>query len=150
MLLQNGALMTIKDYNGECPIHFAALKNSKMALQMVDKFLTDPNPNENIELIIEALELTALSKSCKDPFECMKRATVLRMEHNVPKRTLEPMECYGYQKEWETLEELEEWKEDKNKLTLQTTLARERIHKGQNVKLMELLWADDCPHCKYP
>ena len=130
----------MRDNDGGYPLHIAATEEHKMMLHMVDMLLTEPY--QPVELVIEAFELTALSWSCKHPFECMMHATRLRMEHNIPKRTFEPMKCYGYPKEWETIEELEKYGEDAQQLTLQAILARERIHKGLSKRLMEFIQHD--------
>ena len=57
-------------------------------------------------------------------FEMLKMATILREKHGIPKVVLKPLECYGFIKEWETIDELED---DKFALELQCLLATERL-----------------------
>ena len=137
ILLENGALSTIKDKSGECPLHMAACDDNKIMRLMVDSYLTELQ-ERNVELTIEAYEITALAKSCNEPFECMLKATQLRMVHNIPKRTLPPMACYGFLKEWETITELEIFRDDKKQQKMQAILARERIHEDSE-KLRDLV-----------
>ena len=145
LLSEHGALATVKDNNGEYALEILSEKNTFLFSKIVGS--CSLNPNENIELIIEAYELAALKNNQPyfNRFECMLKATALRVKHNIPKCIQEPMQCYGFQKEWETLEELEEYKDDAKQLILQAILAKERIHKGNMKKLMELIDKDLIP-----
>ena len=57
----------------------------------------------------------------------MKKAALLREQHGIPKTVLPPAECYGFQKEWETMQELEKLEDDHSNLGLQYLLVLERI-----------------------
>ena len=59
----------------------------------------------------------------------MTKATKMREEYNLPKTVCDPLECYGFVKEWETIEELLMYKDSREQLLLQAILSRERIYR---------------------
>ena len=78
-----------------------------------------------VKEIIQAYECAALDAS--SPYDLLEKATILRLKHDIPKKVLPPLECYSGLKEWETIEELESYRNDNLKLHLLCILARERI-----------------------
>ena len=139
-MVDNGASVTLKDKSGECPLHIAASKDYEMMQYMIEHCSAELS--QRVELVIEAYEISALSKSCSDPYWYMQKATVLRTEHSIPKVTLEPLECYNFYEEWETVEDLEKYRDDAKQLKLQAILARERIRQTQGKNLMDLVQED--------
>ena len=68
-------------------------------------------------------------------------ATLLRKEHGIPKTVLPPQGCYGFIKEWETMEELERLRGNKFQLYLACLLAIERISIEKGIDMVpEELW----------
>ena len=60
-------------------------------------------------------------------YSVLRKATLLREEHGISKKILQSVDFYGFKKEWETIEELEEFEDDPLQLSLWCVMARERI-----------------------
>ena len=80
------------------------------------------------------------------PSELLKKATLLRKEHGVLKTVLPPVECYGFKKEWETIEELEAFVDDECQVLLACILARERISQEKCFDVAERA-ISKCKYC---
>ena len=119
ILLQNGANVFQEDKNGLTALDYAADRDYLFTMALIDKY------SFPVEQIIQAYECVAVR--APSPSELLKTATLLRREHGIERRVLPPVECYGFKKEWETIEELEEFAEDEFQVLLACVLARERI-----------------------
>ena len=126
VLIQKGADITLTDKYGNTPLHTIALCSFEETEELLK--ICDPSDLD----IIEAYEIAALNRCCPNPYNTLYEATKMRIEHNLPKTILPPMECYDMIKEWETLEELDEIKDDLPRLKLQSLLAQERIFSGKH------------------
>ena len=137
VLLQNGANVHMKDKYGFTVLDYAAAEDYRLTMALIEKY------EFTVEKVIQALECAALEAD--SPFDLLQKATVLRQTHKIPKRVLPPLECYGFLKEWKTIEELELYKNDKVKLFLMCVLARERISKDIHYYMA----LDRIPICEY-
>jgi hypothetical protein len=99
---------------------------------LVDKFNCFSN-----EEIINAYEATAFTCPLTITYQTLEKAAKLRALHNIPKVAQEPLECYGYAKEWETLEDLARYENNCPQLSLQALLARDRIYWNRFSKFVE-------------
>ena len=95
------------------------MQDHSLTMAIIDKY------NFPMELTIQAYECAAIHSL--SPAEMLTRATLLREELGISKTVLPPVECYGFKKEWETMEELEEFKVNNFHLHLASLLAIERV-----------------------
>ena len=121
---------TIRDNNGLSGLDAASNNN-----HWVTKYLLWKCKWSTIE-VIEAYENVSLHMPSSLCFDFMSRATSLRMEKGFPKVVSQPLECYGFIKEWETMEELEGYRYNPEMLGLQCALAHERIFAGQHESVL--------------
>ena len=151
--------MNKQDSNGRTPFHYACDARIKHRIKLLlqngaDVHIRDNNQHTGLEIYshylfmpellhlypviqqIEAYETFAASPANSSPYMTMLKATQMRLEHNLPKVPLPPLECYNNMKEWETVEELDSYKDDEDRLRIQGLLARERIYKGRYVYLI--------------
>ena len=127
LLLKSGADVYLQDKMGLTALEYAAMQDHLLTAALIDKY------NYPVHQIIQAYECVAMS--APSPLEFLDKATAMRDEHNVPKCVEPPLECYGFLKEWETIEELEACRNNEIKLNLMCLLARERIHKKNHIDL---------------
>ena len=162
LLIESGAQIDVQDSNGDTPLHYACKYNNRYLVKILlekggDVSLKnhkgqtplDVAAHEDHEIVktimqkgvlphlqlIEALESVALVS--RRPYEVLLRAAEMRKTHNLPKIILDPLPCYGFIKEFETLEELKNYREDNRMLRLQAVLARERVWTGRYVDFMK-------------
>ena len=102
ILLEKGADVYLTDNFGMTVLEYASMQDHSLTMALIDKY------NFPMELTIQACECAAIHSL--SPTEMLTRVTHLREEHGIPKTVLPPVECYGFKKEWETMEELEEFK----------------------------------------
>ena len=125
-LLHKGADIYLKDKFGMTALDYAATTDGILTQAIIDKY------NFPMKRVIEALESIALNADA--PLEILRKATILREEHGIPKTTLPPLECYCYEEEWESVHELENYtSSDEAQLMLQCILARKRICQERNL-----------------
>ena len=137
-LLEAGAMVNIVDSRGFTELEVAAQSRIQSDLKVKRLMESSAYPNE---MIIEVYETMAFSwyiwrehSTCRldKAIDCLRKATIMRKEHDVPKIVSEPLECYGFTKEWETLEDLELHLNSQEELEMQAMIARERIYKGRH------------------
>ena len=128
-LLKRGANVYLKDIRGLTALEYASTRDYKLTLALIDKY------NFPMEKVIQAYECAAII-AASNTAETLRKATLLRQEHGIPKTVLPPVECYGYQKEWETLEELDKCGNDEFQLSLSCLLAMERISKDNRINFV--------------
>ena len=143
VLLRAGAQGNTVDDNGFSELHLAAHSHYHPA-EKVERLLKEFSYPE--EVVIEAFETLAFSllqhinfESLDPVLDVMRQATQMRNDFSLPKTICDPIECYNYAKEWETLEELETYKDSSKLLTIQAVLARERIYSKQFIQLEPLI-----------
>ena len=125
ILLQNGANVYSKDKVGLTALDYAATQDYSLTIALIDKY------NFPIEQVIQAYECVAMLITDSDSSsEMLRKATILREEHRIPKTVLSPLDCYGFEKEWETVTDLEKFREAG--IQQQWLLAMERISKERN------------------
>ena len=129
ILIQNGANVFLEDKNGLTALDYAADQDYPLTMALIDKY------NFPTEQVIQAYECVAFH--APSPSELLKKATLLRKEHGIPKKILPPVECYGFEKEWETIEKLEEFVDDEFQVLLACILARERISQEKGFDVAE-------------
>ena len=144
LLLEAGAQANIVDSRGLTELELAAQSGADPDSKVRRLIQSSSYPNR---LIIEVYETLAGSLLINVPagndhldnaIDCMRKATLMRKEHNLPKIVSPPVECYGFAKEWETMEDLELHHNSREELELQGMIARERIYKGRHTE--RLLW----------
>ena len=125
LLYHAGVNTKITNRNGDTLLSLA-VQNKHDAI--ID-FLLDESINT-----IEDLELAAWSsiKEMQYTLEILKMAIERRERLNMPKICLEPIEVYDYQRECQTLAELDSIKEDPSRIYLEILLIRERIASSRN------------------
>ena len=170
ILIDHGADVNICDDFGKSPLHYAAQNRNRYYSKIL--LLNGANVLQEDEAGLTALDYIAihdhlltmaLDSSCKLPmeqviqaYECeafhapsalelLRKATLLREEHGIPKRILPPVECYDFKKEWETVEELEEFADDKFQVLVACVLASERISQEKGFDIAEHALIE----CKY-
>ena len=135
LLLQAGAHRHIADNGGFTELQIACHSDKDADLKVKRLLESHTYPTQ---MIIEAYEtlLWSLLKTHEahegkldKVLNCMTKATKMREENNLPKTVSDPLECYGFVKEWETIEELLMYKDSREQLLLQAMLSRERIYK---------------------
>ena len=126
-LLKYGANVHLKDKEGFTVLDYAALEDYKLAMALIDKY------DFPIERIIQAYECVALL--ARSPFDLLERATILRKKHGILKTIQPPLECFGFLKEWEALEELEPHRNDRGLLYSYCLVVRDRISKENQIEL---------------
>ena len=117
-------------------LEYASMQDHSLTAALIDKY------DFSVKQTIQAYECAAIHAA--SPFELMKKATLLREEHGIPKTVLPPVECYGFQKEWETIEELEELTENNFQDRLACLLAIERISTENGLDMV----TDQIWYCK--
>ena len=127
ILLQNGANVQQKDKAGLTVLQYAAMHDYLLTMALISKY------HFPVKQIIQAYECVALH--APSPLELLRKATLLREEHGIPKGILPPVECFGSKKEWETIEELEEFGNDKLQILLACVLARERMSQDMSLDI---------------
>ena len=137
LLLKSGADVYLKDKLGLTALDYAAMQDHLLTAALIDKY------NYSVHQVIQAYECVAIK--APSSLELLRKATLLREEHNIPKLVLAPLECYGFLKEWETNEELEAYEDDDIELYLMCLLARERISKDISFDLSH----GEIPGCEY-
>ena len=130
-LLEAGAQLNIVDRSGFTELELAAQSYTDPYLKV--KRLTESYSYPN-QMIIEVYETVAwyLARAGKSSLECIGKATSMRKEHNIPKILSQPVECYGFTKEWEAMKDLELHRNSREELEIQGMIARERIYKGRH------------------
>ena len=118
-LVQNGANVHLEDKDGLTALEYVSVADCKWTLALIDKY------DFSTEKIIQAYECAALD--AESPYDLLEKATMLRIQHKIPKRLLPPTELYGFLTEWETIEDLESCRNDQITLNTYCHLARERI-----------------------
>ena len=139
-LLKYGANVHLKDKEGFTVLDYAALEDYKLAMALIDKY------DFPIERIVQAYECAALH--VPSPFNChsaalhacslfdlLKKTTILRQKHGIPKTVQAPLKCFGFLKEWETIEELAPHRKDRGLLYLYCLVARDRISNESQIEL---------------
>ena len=136
LLLGAGAQKNIIDDSNLTELHLAALSDTEADLKV--KSLLE-SYNYPTETMIEAHEtlLSYFLLKCRLPEDCdfaevvdkMQHTTQMRKENGLPKTVLDPLECYGFVKEWETMEDLLRHNSSYEDLMIQTILCKERIYK---------------------
>ena len=135
MLIEAGTKLNVMDYYGFTELHLAAL-SVKDPEEKMEKLLD--SGSYLTKVIIEAYETVAwavlkqqtdYNNKLEDTIHILCNATHMREKHNIPKTPQAPLECYGFAKEWVTMEELMMHQNSVGQLMIQTTLARERIYK---------------------
>ena len=127
ILLQNGANVQQKDKAGLTVLQYAAMHDYLLTMALISKY------HFPVKQIIQAYECVALH--APSPLELLRKAALLREENGIPKGILPPLECFGSKKEWETIEELEEFGNDKLQILLACVLARERMSQDMSLDI---------------
>ena len=143
ILLEAGAKVNIVDSVGWTELEIAAqsYRDPDLKVQRLMESYSYPTG-----VIIEVYETLAWSLLRNNPdADCldnaigwMRKATLLRKEQNLPKTVLGSLECYGFTKEWQTMEDLELYQNSHDGLQMQAMIALERIYKGRYTR--NLLW----------
>ena len=128
-LLKNGANVYLKDKRGLTALEYASNVDYKLTLALIEKY------HFPVEKVIQAYEMVAVL-DLSDTAHLLWKATLLRKVHGIPKTVLPPIECYGYQKEWESLEELDKYGNDEFQLSLACLLAKERMSLENNIDVV--------------
>ena len=136
-LLKNGADVYLKDNRGLTVLEQASNRDYQLTLALIEKY------NFPMKKVIQAYECAAIL-ALSYAAETLRKATLLRQEHGIPKTVLPPVECYFYEKEWETSEELDRYGDDEFQLSLSCLLARERISIEKKTDVL----LDHCAECK--
>ena len=130
-LAENGADLTVRNKQGFTPLEVAALSDHELLTEMLERRKERHSKYQFSPLeVIEALETVALIHP--DPYTCLSEAMSERLKHNIQKSTRAPLDCYLFMKEVETKAELDQYKNDIEKLRIQAAIARERIHDGKS------------------
>ena len=129
-LLQHGADVYLKDERGFTALDYAATVDYRLTMTLIDEY------NFPIDQLIRAYEYVA--PIAPSSLEVLRKATLLREVHSIPKRVLPPLECFEYEKEWETIDELEKYGFDNCNLLLPCLLTRERISKESSFEIAPL------------
>ena len=117
VLLDKGANIYLEDKMGLNVLDYVSHTDHILTVALIDKY------DFPMKLVIEAYECAAMKT--ERPVEMLRKATYLRKVHNLPKVILPPLGCYSFQKEWETIEELEKF-DNKRSQVIQSILARDR------------------------
>ena len=150
LLLEAGAQLDIVDKGGFNELQIAAQSYFDADLKV--KYLLE-SYSYPIQQIIEAYETLAWFYLRQDEsnynlynaVDCMATATKLREEYNLPKTVHDPLECYGFVKEWETMEELLVIKDSSEQLKMQAILSRERIYRWRRPR--HIPYREDMDFC---
>ena len=124
ILLEHGANVYLKDNAGMTVLEYAATADYKLTMALLDKY------EFPIEQVIKACECVALR--APSPLDVLRKAFHLREVHKIPKKVLPPLECYCFEKEWETVGELEKYDGGGVQLLLQHLLTHERLSMEYN------------------
>ena len=135
LLLDAGAQTNIVDNGGFTELHLAAHSHRDTDLKVKHLIKSHSYPAQVVIEAYETLPWFLLRES--DAYEgkldkvidSMTKATRMREEYNLPKKVCDPLECYGFVKEWETIEEVLKYKNSREQLMLQATLSVERIYR---------------------
>ena len=126
------------DDSGLTELHLAALSDDDPVLKVQRLLESYQYPKEIVIEIYETLPFYFMKNhshngesTLKQAFDYMRKATLMRKEHNLPKTVSVPLACYDFAKEWETMEDLLRYKNSSRDLMVQATLSRERIYKGK-------------------
>ena len=136
LLLAAGSPMNITDDSNLTELHLAAMSVTEADLKVTSLLESHNYPTE---IMIEAHE-TLLSyfllkyrlpedSDFAEVVDKMQETTHMRKENGLPKIVLDPLECYGFIKEWETMEDLLRHKNSYEDLMIQMILCKERIYK---------------------
>ena len=161
ILLRYKADPNLKDNDGKTPLDYAF--ESKQINQLIEAgartctvndynfdklhLIAQSTGQKLAEAEIEAYEHKALSLAQSHyegsgrlelALENMQKATSMREEHNLPKTVATPLECYDFAKEWETLEELNIYRDSHEAILVQAMLARERLYQGKCIILQPM------------
>ena len=138
ILLGAGAQLNIMDDSGLTELHLAALSEHDPDLKVQRLLESCQYSIENVIEIYETVPSYFLWKhivfrenTLEQAFDYMKKATLMRKEYDLHKTVSEPLECYDFAKEWETMEDLLRYKNSSRDLMVQATLSRERNNKGR-------------------
>ena len=144
LLLEAGAQVNIVDSSGLTELELAAQSHTDPGLKVRSLIQSYSYPNRVIIEVYETLASSFLRQypvenDCLDnAIKCMSKATLMRKEHNLSKIVSQPLECYGFTKEGETMEYLELHHKSREELEMQAMIARERIYKGRHTT--KILW----------
>ena len=137
LLLEAGAELNIVDGSGFTELQLAAQSDRDPDLKV--HTLLESYPYSKLA-VIESYETLAwsLATNCPDSdslddiIDYMRKATLMREENNIPKIVSNPLECYGFVREWVTMEDLVTHQSSIEQLQIQAILARERIYRGRH------------------
>ena len=133
-----GDQINIIDDSGLTELHLAALSDREPHLKVQQLFQSCPYSKIIVIEIYETLPFFFMKNhsqngesTLEQAFDYMRKATLMRKEHNLPKTVSVPLACYDFAKEWETMEDLLRYKNSSRDLMVQATLSRERNYKGR-------------------
>ena len=161
LLLDAGAQMDVADKDGFMELKIAAQSHFDADLKVHYLLKSHSYPNQQIIEAYETLPWFHLVQderdyNLHDAVDCMATATKLREEYNLPKTVHDPLECYGFVKEWETTEELLVFKDSSEQLKMQAILSRERIYgwrRPRHIPYRDDIdfcgWYNDFPTCSF-
>ena len=136
LLLAAGAPLNIIDNSNLTELHLAAMSDNDADLKVKSLLESYHYPTEIMIEAHETLLSYFLLKYCSpensdftEVVNKMQHTTQMRKEYGLPKIVLDPLECYGFIKEWETMEDLLRHKNSYEDLMIQTILCKERIYK---------------------
>ena len=137
LLLQAGSRLNIVDGSGFTELELAAQSDIDPDLKVQRLLESYSYPKQAIIETYETLAWSLAQKcsgnDCLDNvIDFMRKATLMREENNLPKIVSNPLECYGFLREWVTTEDLLIHQKSLEQLQLQTMLATERPYRGRH------------------
>ena len=126
LLYRAGADANIKNEDG-CTLLITAVQQKH---PMIIDFLLDESINTIEDLELAACTLVSPDSTMKQlsyMLSILQMAIERRLRLNLPKVPLEPIDIYDYQRECQTVDELDSIKDDPDRICTETLLIRERI-----------------------
>ena len=126
LLYRAGADANIKSEDGDTLLSIAIQRKYPM---IIDVLLDESiNTIEDVELAACSLVFpNSTMKELSYMLSILKMATERRVRLNIPKVSIEAIAVYDYQRECQTLDELDSIKDDRDRIYIETLLIRERI-----------------------